>query len=215
MSTPQTDRIMLDGYMRAIQTYTTARGWLTKRERDYLRECVTKSPLSHIFKAPFIVNIGVEFGASIVCLRAGRQNLRIFGIDIDMSNASEDVLTFKNVALLQANSQKDEPREWLKEKKWVDENPSAGVIFIDGDHSYDGVIADCKWADEVMVGGYVLFHDCYEWIPFENQNPKYPILRPNCEAVSAAVSDWLKTQPEEKWEELAYVDSMRVFIRRK
>ena len=48
MSTPQTDRIMLDGYMRAIQTYTTARGWLTKRERDYLRECNDISTITYL-----------------------------------------------------------------------------------------------------------------------------------------------------------------------
>lgn len=39
------------------------------------------------------------------------------------------------------------------------------LVYVDGDHSYDGVFRDIRaWAPKVMKGGYMAFHD------FENAN---------------------------------------------
>lgn len=36
------------------------------------------------------------------------------------------------------------------------------MLFIDGDHSYAGCLADLEnWWDHVVPGGHVLLHDCY------------------------------------------------------
>lgn len=53
------------------------------------------------------------------------------------------------VEIVVGNSQ-----DYYNEKETVD------LIFIDGDHTYEGVKADYyNWIDAVKVGGYVLFHD--------------------------------------------------------
>jgi len=33
------------------------------------------------------------------------------------------------------------------------------MVFIDGDHRYESVKADCRWYDWLVVGGLMLFHD--------------------------------------------------------
>lgn len=36
------------------------------------------------------------------------------------------------------------------------------LIFIDGDHSYEGCLADIRnWFDNLLPKGHLLFHDCY------------------------------------------------------
>ena len=38
-----------------------------------------------------------------------------------------------------------------------------GLVFIDGGHAYETVLRDYRcWADQLMGGGYLLFHDIFE-----------------------------------------------------
>lgn len=40
--------------------------------------------------------------------------------------------------------------------KW---DKNIGMLFIDGDHTYNGVKADIKWIKHVIPGGIIAFHD--------------------------------------------------------
>ena len=51
------------------------------------------------------------------------------------------------------------PIQSLSEKYLPKWDKSIGMLFIDGDHSYDGVKKDIKWIKHVIPGGIVAFHD--------------------------------------------------------
>lgn len=43
---------------------------------------------------------------------------------------------------------------------------SVDMVFIDADHSYEGVKKDFEaWYDKIKIGGYYAFHDCIEAFP--------------------------------------------------
>ena len=45
------------------------------------------------------------------------------------------------------------------------QNGSADLVYIDGDHRHDSVVADIKaWLPKVKSGGYIAGHDYYDWI---------------------------------------------------
>jgi len=53
------------------------------------------------------------------------------------------------------------------------------LLFVDGDHSYEGALADLiRWAPKVKLGGYMLCHD-YNWESVKEAVAEY--LRQSCE----------------------------------
>lgn len=67
----------------SMTDYLTARGWLSPVEREALKAAASYAAARFLF--PNFVNIGVEYGASLHCLRAGSQVARIIGVDLDTS----------------------------------------------------------------------------------------------------------------------------------
>jgi cephalosporin hydroxylase len=101
-----------------------------------------------------IVEVGLEYGrsSSIALQVAGYRNLKYWGIDIDVKDE-----------WLQA-SYRLNPRPWMYVAKTKSSNTTPdcdiSAILIDGDHSHNGVIADCEhFLPHVVVGGYAMFHD--------------------------------------------------------
>lgn len=187
----------------SLEIALNAKGWLTEAERTFLFKSA-----QDMGKGCNIVNIGVEYGASVVCFAEGAQkDCMIYAFDIDLSNwklGNE----YDNVAFGQGDSHQI-VIDFIGNTKistWVD------LLFIDGDHSYEGVKKDLPWLSLVKPGGTVIFHDCYEWPPAPPRT-----IRPVSPEVNRAVSEWelndRLASAMNKWIELEPVDSMRVFRR--
>lgn len=170
--------------------YTASERELTVR---VARKMATLSNEAHL-EGLVIANIGVLWGASLHCLRAGAPNTPIFGIDIDL-------VTYKVIGDPQAVLIEGDSRTCWKEFK----HPLAG-LFIDGAHDLATVELDIMgWTPKVQIGGYVLFHD---------YAPKASDIeaQPSITGVRQAVDKWAWVHSEWQREEL--VDSLLVFRRK-
>lgn len=183
-----------------MATFLTADGWLTRNERLALREYAMIVGLRNATPdESVIVDIGVEYGASMVCLRAGWP-YRIYGVDLDNSKAAQGIKNDQGTVLLTGDS-------GTLGLQWT-QGQNISLLFIDGDHSYNGVMRDTVWCDHVQKYGIVIFHDCYEW----DAPPK--TVRSVCPEVTAAVDAWYAAHQNE-YTEVTCVDSMRIFIKTK
>jgi len=135
----------------------------------------------------------VEHGASVVCLRAGAPNVKIVGVDLDNSKAPTD---------LDIEYHTGDSYQVLK--MWPSIRGEIDVLFVDGDHSYKGVQRDCGWTNFVLVGGYAVFHDCYD---FDDTTVAHKVVP----GVNQAVADWKRSATD--WQELEPVGTCRVFRR--
>ena len=180
--------------------YKTARGWLTEDEREALVRYAAMSLLYPTFlsdRPVTIVNIGVEYGASLICLRHGNPTARIIGIDIDMSKNQATT-----VKLIEMDSS-----ELGKKWEFYTEYTAIDLLFVDGDHSYEGVVRDLIWTTYVRPSGYVIFHDCYDWPPAPPKT-EHGV----CPGVNRAVEEWFQAA-QDVYVEREFVDTMRIFRR--
>ena len=164
--------------------YQTAQGWLRSEEREFL--------FAMAKEATTILNIGVEYGASIVCLAEGNPNAQIAAIDV---NLSSNLTAYPNVAYLEHDSTTLDYT-----------NSTYDLIFIDGDHSYVGVYKDIEAVTPALaIGGMIIFHDCGDFAD--------PTILEHrvCPGVNQAVSDLLGENSS--YIELDRVGTMRIFIR--
>lgn len=169
--------------------WMAAKGWLKDAERKLLFELASRLPGNAV-----ILNIGVEYGASLACLRAGNPTALIYGVDLDISKAISD---YTGCLLLQEDSHKL-INEW---------KGSIDLIFVDGDHGELGVFLDGQFADFLPVGGHILFQDVFDW-------DKPGEIHGVCPGVYHGVEKWF-SQPhiKQEFEELPSVETTRVFKR--
>ena len=117
------------------------------------------------------VEIGAYAGGSS-CLMLQRLNTTIISIDlgepIPKGEVFENVIKYKNnnnyYKYIQGNSQvvetKNQVIEALSNSRVLGYSNKIDLLFIDGDHSFNGVTADfVMYSDLVKVGGYVVFDD--------------------------------------------------------
>jgi cephalosporin hydroxylase len=108
------------------------------------------------------VEIGCYAGGS-ACLILQRENTNVFSIDL--GNPINPNIVKQNVNKLNKHNNNynyikgssHDLETFNKLKEYVDE---IDILFIDGDHSYDGVILDFEmYSKLVKSGGYIIFDD--------------------------------------------------------
>lgn len=141
------------------------------------------------FETPVIVNIGVSWGASLHCLRAGAPRARLIGVDVDFETRPvrrKDLL--RDVEFVQADS-----------TQYRMEGP-AHLVFVDGGHDYRTVQGDiANWTPRIPAGGILIFHD---YAPSARDARRLAGVR-------QAVDEWRN----EKWEETDQAKSVVAFRR--
>lgn len=108
------------------------------------------------------VEVGTQNGRSTFCaMRMLPKGVKMFAVDINDAGANADTMSraewFKHTGLdkvctfIHAPSDKA-AAEW--------DGTPIDMLFIDADHSYEGVKLDVdSWAKFVKPGGYIYFHD--------------------------------------------------------
>lgn len=106
------------------------------------------------------------YGGGSSCLMLQRSNTKV--IAVDFGHPIEESVVRSNVAKLnhlnnefhyiKANSHLEETVAIVKQI-----TESVDLLFIDGDHTYYGVLTDFKlWAPLVKSGGYIVFDDYHD-----------------------------------------------------
>ena len=105
-----------------------------------------------------IVEIGRLHGGSTFLLASANADVPIYSIDLDpknderLSRLLQEHGLGKNVHLLTGDSQKGS----------FPDISDIDLLFIDGDHSYEGCSNDLvNWYPKVLARGHVLLHDSY------------------------------------------------------
>jgi hypothetical protein len=105
-----------------------------------------------------ILETGRFNGGSALIFSAANNRIPIYSIDINPQNDEKLLGICKslnigyNLDLIIGDSQKTKYSQ-IKE---------LDLIFIDGDHSFEGCLSDLiNWWPNLVKGGHVLLHDCY------------------------------------------------------
>jgi len=142
------------------------------------------------FERPTFVNIGVSWGCSMHCLRAGCASARLVGIDVD----------FQKKSVISPEALRAELVNASRQSYCTDFDGPVHLLFIDGSHKLEDVAADIRWTPKVVEGGVVAFHD-YDFPPPPNSY------------VKQAVDEWLAEEGH-LWESITSVKPMKA-LRRK
>lgn len=157
--------------------WITAKGeFLKPTERRLLHQLAQR--IANYFDNPNIINIGVSWGASVHCLHAGAPEAYITAIDIDYQRRpvqEMDKLPESKVDFVVADS------------KYLKFDQLAHLVFVDGDHCYEGVKGDIdNWTPRIPVGGIIIFHD-YRPQPRDEKR---------LEGVRRAIDEWYGTNKD-------------------
>lgn len=151
---------------------------------------------AHLFKivrainSPRIFEIGrLQGGSTLLLAVAAGNGGKIVSVDIEpwddvtLMNALQMLDCAERVEILtcDANTLPDPPKPY-------------DVIFVDGDHRYDGVRKDFeKWFPHLAPGGHMIFHDASKSRRFATGNADVMRL---VDEITHSHSSWLKRLPD-------------------
>jgi hypothetical protein len=154
----------------------TAKGFLKPREREWLYELA-----SYVQDSGLILNTGIEYGSSIVCLAKGSlPSVLLVGIDPNMSRYEGPNYPGR-LTLIEEKS----------ETVLVGWTRMIDLAFIDGDHSDPGVTIDLEWATFLKPGGVICFHDCCDYDSGDPENPHHI-----CPGLNIVISNWYEANKD-------------------
>lgn len=157
---------------------------LTIKEREYIKSAAEQ--LNEKFPCPTFVNLGVMWGASMHCLRAGSEDAFLVGIDIDFDThqlQKPDILGLIHESI-EPTAGKMHMLKGMSAIYGDTWNGDIHILFVDADHSYEAVKADIKaWSPHVVRGGLMIFHD---YAPTEHNLNLFPEIA----GVRKAVDEW-------------------------
>jgi predicted O-methyltransferase YrrM len=175
-------------------------GWETVPEQHYLIKLAKEVPDNGV-----IVEIGAEFGqSSSLFVRAiGNKNIRIISIDLFPGDLQDIYLANMREAGMSGRTESVK----MNSKDFINSCGSLDIdlLFVDGDHSHDGVKLDIdNYAPKVRVGGVIAFHDC---ACVSNKMPHTLHFE-----VTRAITEWFVNQVG-AWKVLESIDSILAFRR--
>lgn len=157
---------------------------------------------------PLVINIGSGAGTSGVTFMESRPDLRLCTIDIIKESSPFGCLVGEEEELKKRGLWGNRNRQIHQDskvvgKEWLD--GKVDMVFVDGDHSYDGCRGDIEaWLPHIKVGGIIAIHDFRKGDLAETEDGPHPMPWPY---VDKAVMDCLW----EQYERIVWVDSLIAF----
>ncbi len=168
-------------------------GYLYPGEAVLLRELTLSLP-----ENPLVVNIGAGGGTSGLLFLETRDDLTLNTVDIQKESSPYGCLEGERLVLEKAGIDKMRYRQIHGDSKevcktWI--GKQADLVFIDGNHTYEGCKGDIEgWLPLLKTGGILAIHD------YGKTEKAYP-------GVDESVDELLVN----KYSKLGHVDSLIVF----
>lgn len=148
---------------------------------------------------PIVVNIGAGAGTSGLAFIESRPDLTLFTVDIQDESSPFGCLQGERMVFEAAGYAGLANVRWFQiHSRSADaglfwECPPVDMVFIDGDHSYDGCMADIlAWVPNLKAGGILAVHDYRKddvfALPDDGRKKPHPMAWPG---VDQAVAELL------------------------
>ena len=144
--------------MRTAHNLVDIRGYITHPEVDCLHHLA-----SRIKRLPYpvFINIGAGAGTSSVALLEGNSEAIVYSIDIRTTEREDETNEHLQIPEMDPRIASRIIRIWGDSKAVGKAWPyGVDIVFVDGDHGYDGVKGDISaWYETIWAGGIIAFHD--------------------------------------------------------
>lgn len=162
---------------------------------------------------PVIVNIGAGGGTSGLAFMEARDDVRLHTIDIQKESSPFGCLDAERTVFVQAGFPREGQEHWQihGDSKKVDFGTPVDMVFIDGDHSYEGCRGDIEaWFPRLKWGGVMAIHDYEKQKRFNDQFIEGAPHWKSWPGVDAAVNEFA-VRHEKHYSEFYVVDTLAVF----